>query len=128
MAIKTENDLFNILNNEDTLCLDRFLKRKGGNFISLSGLNNPLKLLLISHLLKQDKKVLFLVNNEQISLKYQNDFKTFDVESDIFPYQETPLYEDVLTNKYIYQEQVNILCSGKNLVIAPVTGLASLGL
>ena len=115
--------MFNILNNEEIASFSRFLKRKNGSFVSLSGLNNPFKLLLIDYLVKNNFKVLFLLANEQNALKFQSDLSAIKVDSSIFPYQETSFYDDVLQNKYIYQEQVSVLNSSNNVVLAPIKAI-----
>ncbi len=114
------NILSDILEGEEIRKIKHFLLRKNGGFLSLSGLNNPIKLLLIKSITDEGKKVLFLVNNEQTALKYQNDLNALNLEGSIFPYQETSLYDDVLQNKYIYQEQVNIINNNDDIVIAPI--------
>ncbi len=104
--------------------IERFLKQFKTNFISLSGLNNPLRLLLLKSILNSGSRALFVVQNEQSALKFQNDFKSlFDLQAEVFPYQETNFYEDITPNYAIYQEQVEILTGEKPLIIAPVRSL-----
>ncbi len=104
--------------------IERFLKQFKTNFISISGLNNPLRLLLLKSVLNSGAKAMFVVQNEQSALKFQNDFKSmFNVAAEVFPYQEINFYEDISPNYAIYQEQVEILTGEKPLIIAPVRSL-----
>ena len=125
------NNVSEIFNSFDIPPLDRFLKRKEvGISLSLTGLNNPLRLLALNKINKKsDKKILFITANEQAALKYQKDLESlFDLETKILPFQEINPYEDVDRNYYIYEEQADVLCGAANgnypFVIAPVKVLA----
>ncbi len=118
-----------IFKSFDLPALTRFLKRKEvGINLSLTGLNNPLRLLILNKINTLGKKILFITSNEQSALKYQKDLEeVFELESKILPFQEINPYEDVDRNYYIYEEQVNVLTEAANgsnpLVIAPVKAL-----
>ncbi len=115
-----------IFNNLETCSLSAFLKKtEVGISLSLSGLNNPLRLLILNKIANSSKKkILFLTLNEQSALKYQKDLESiFNIEAKILPFQEINPYEDVDRNYYIYEEQVNVLTGEYPLVIAPVRAL-----
>ena len=118
-----------IFKSFDLPALTRFLKRKEvGINLSFTGLNNPLRLLILNKINTLGKKILFITSNEQSALKYQKDLEeVFELESKILPFQEINPYEDVDRNYYIYEEQVNVLTEAANgsnpLVIAPVKAL-----
>ncbi len=125
-----DNSLKNIFDNLNTNVLSAFLKRKEvGLKLSLTGLNNPLKLLIINKITNVcNKKILFITNNEQDALKYQKDLGSiFEIDAKILPFQEINPYEDINRNYYIYEEQVNVLNGAANgihpIVIAPVRSL-----
>lgn len=105
-------DSWNTLNNQ-----------KAGTLCSISGLNNPLRLLILKNIRGGGRKALFIVQNEQYALKYQNDLSVLGVEARVFPYQENRFYEDVSDNYYIYKEQVDILTSKPDVVIAPIRAI-----
>ena len=70
------------------------------------------------------KKVLFITSTEQNALKYKNDLnRAFNIETEIFPFQNISLYETISSNKYDYMEQVKILLKKPEMVIAPVKSL-----
>ncbi len=70
------------------------------------------------------KKVLFITSSEQNALKYKNDLKhAFNIESEVFPFQNISLYEGIGSNKYVYAEQIRILLNKPDFVIAPVKSL-----
>ena len=121
-----ENSLKEIFNNFDTGILSLFLKKKEvGISLCMTGLNNPLRLLVLNKIINTyNKKVLFITTNEQSALKYSQDLESiFNINSKIFPFQEINPYEDIDRNYYIYQEQVDALVGGHSLVIAPVRTL-----
>lgn len=91
----------------------------------ITGLTSFLRLLLVQKISEISKKgVLFITTNEQNALKYQNDLKTaFDVNSEIFPYQNVSMYESVSPNLYDYSKQLEILNTKPNVVITPVKAL-----
>ena len=97
--------------------------RSSGSFC-VTGLTTFLRMLTLKKILDSNKKVLFITSTEQYALRYQNDLESFfDVDSEIFPYQSTSLYDDVNINKYDYAKQISILKSKPKLVIAPVKSL-----
>ena len=91
----------------------------------VTGLTSFLRLLSIKKILEfSKKKVLFITSTEQFALKYQSDMDSlFNIKSDIFPYQNTSVYEGVNVNKYDYSKQIEILMTQPNLVITPIKSL-----
>ncbi len=91
----------------------------------VTGLTSFLRLLSIKKILEfSKKKVLFITSTEQFALKYQSDLDSlFNIKSDIFPYQNTSVYEGVNVNKYDYSKQIEILMTQPNLVITPIKSL-----
>jgi len=91
----------------------------------ITGLTSFSRLLLVAKIRElSHKKILFVTANEQNSLKYQNDFKiAFDIDSEVFPYQNVSMYESVSPNLYDYAKQIEILNSSADMVIAPVKSL-----
>lgn len=92
---------------------------------TITGLTSFLRLLLVQKIAEfSKKKVLFITASEQNALKYQNDLKTaFDIDSEVFPYQNVSMYESVSPNLYDYAKQLKVLDSGANFIIAPVKAL-----
>ncbi|MBQ8475589.1 hypothetical protein IJ531_00850 [bacterium] len=91
---------------------------------SLSGFLAPFNLFLIKNLIKNNKKVLYITNDEQAALKYQKDLKNLlDINAHIFPMAEIDLYCDLDKNYYTYEEQINIFLNSPNVVIASVKSL-----
>lgn len=91
----------------------------------VTGLTSFLRLLLVQKIKEiSGKKVLFITASEQNSIKYQNDLKhAFDLESEVFPYQNVSVYEGVSPNLYDYTKQIDILTSKPEIVIVPVKAL-----
>lgn len=92
---------------------------------AITGLTSFLRLLLVQKINQISKKgILFVTANEQNALKYQNDLKIiFDINSEIFPFQNVSLYEGVSPNLYDYSKQLEILNNKPNVIIAPVKAL-----
>ncbi len=92
---------------------------------TITGLTSFLRLLLVQKIEAiSKKKVLFITASEQNALKYQNDLKTaFDMNCEVFPYQNVSLYESVSTNLYDYSKQLEFLNSGVDTIIVPVRAL-----
>lgn len=113
----------NFENDKNLLRLKRNLL--SSKSFTITGLTTFLRLLLVNKIIElTGKKLLFVTSSEQNALKYQNDLKTaFDVDADIFPYQNVSLYETVSPNLYDYSKQLEILNSNPNIVIAPVKAL-----
>ncbi len=104
--------------------LTRFLKSKFKGVYCLSGLNPPLKLLLINCILKEEKKIFLITNDEQSALKYQKDYESlFNHSGKIFPYEEISPYTLIDKNYYIYKEQYETLKTKPYFVIAPAKAL-----
>jgi len=115
-----------IFKSIETFGLSYFVKRKEtGINLCLTGLNNPLRLLILNKLRRvYNKKILLITSNEQDALKYGEDLDLiFDIKAKILPYQEVDPYEDIDRNYYIYKEQADALTSGHDFVIAPVRAL-----
>ncbi len=89
---------------------------------SVTGLTTILRLLLIDRIKKiSKKKVLVITSTEQNALRYQNDLKkAFDLDTKLLPFQNISMYEAVSPNRYDYAEQIKILRSKPDVVIAPV--------
>ncbi len=123
------NSCKEILNNFNIPSLEAlsvFLKKKEtGLKLSITGLNNPLRLLILNKIAKYyKKKIFFITLNEQIALKYQKDLDSiFNLEAKILPFQEINPYEDMDRNYYIYEEQVDVLNGEYDVVISPVRAL-----
>lgn len=98
--------------------------RASGSFC-VTGLTAFLRLLSLKKIKDwSKKKLLFITSTEQYALRYQADLDSlFDIKSEIFPYQNTSVYEGVNINKYDYAKQMNILMDKPDLVIAPVKSL-----
>ena len=108
------------LNNEKILA---FLKKN--NSFTISGLTSFLRLLLLAEISKE-KTVVFVTSTEQSALKYKHDLeKLFDIQSEIFPYQDISVYDGVSQNLYRYAQQIKILQNIKNipLLIIPVKAM-----
>ena len=60
------------------------------NSFAVSGITNCAKLLILAQLaIKNAKKLVFVVETEQIALKFHNDLaKLFNIDAVIFPYQD----------------------------------------
>ena len=101
------------------------------NYVRLShsfcvtGLTSFLRVLSLKKLRDiSKKKVLFITSTEQYALRYQNDLSAlFEIDSDIYPYQNVSVYEGVNVNKYDYAKQIKILLDKPDLIIAPVKSL-----
>lgn len=112
------------LENIKIPALNRFLMLDGVSKLSLSGLNNPLRLLIFKAILNLKKKILYITPSEQEALKFQKDLENFcEIEARILPSQEINFYDDVEKNYYIYQEQINVLTGNFDVVISPVRTL-----
>ena len=92
---------------------------------TITGLTSFLRLLLVQKIEAiSGKKVLFITASEQNALKYQNDLKmAFDMNCEVFPYQNVSLYESVSPNLYDYSKQLEFLNSSVNTIIIPVKAL-----
>lgn len=113
----------NFENNKDLQQLKRNILKSSS--FSITGLTSFLRLLLLQKINEiSQKKILFITSSEQNALKYQNDLKTaFDIESEIFPYQNVSMYESLSPNLYEYVKQLEVLNSDTNIIIAPVKAL-----
>lgn len=91
----------------------------------ITGLTSFLRLLLVQKINKiSNKSVLFINANEQNALKYKNDLKTaFDINAEVFPYQNVSMYEGVPPNLYDYSKQIELLEIKPKVIIAPVKAL-----
>ncbi len=99
---------------------------KKRNSFALSGLTNCSKLFILSRLvIKNNKQLVFIVETEQNALKFQNDLKKlFNIEADIFPYQDGSIYDTNSKNLYKYAKQVQIIKNqSKDIIIIPQKAL-----
>ncbi|MBR1754567.1 transcription-repair coupling factor [bacterium] len=96
----------------------------GKSFV-ITGLTTFSRLLSLKEIKKiTDKKILFIVNDEQNALKYQNDLKKlFDINVEVLPFQNLSLYETMSPNLYDYASQIKILNSKPDIVISPIKTL-----
>lgn len=94
---------------------------------AVSGITNCTKLILLSDIfIKNSKKIVFVVETEQLALKFQNDLRNlFKRESVIFPYQDGSVYDTNSKNLYKYAKQVRILEEPKSydVIIVPQKAL-----
>ncbi|RAI15111.1 MAG: transcription-repair coupling factor [Candidatus Melainabacteria bacterium] len=98
------------------------LSGKSFTVTGLTGFSRMLTLNEIKNL--SNKKILFVTSDEQGALRYQNDFKKlFDIKADILPYQNLSFYETLQPDLYVYAEQMKILKSSPDFVIAPIKAL-----
>lgn len=104
----------------------RALIKKNTSF-ALSGITNCSKLFLLGQFLNfTSKNIIVITETEQSALKYQNDLRIlFDIEAEIFPYQDGSLYDNNSKNLYKYAKQVNILrnASDYKIIIVPVKAM-----
>lgn len=114
---------FNFENNKN-------LQRLKMNLVSsksfaITGLTSFLRLFLVQKISEiSHKKVLFITASEQNALKYRNDLKmAFDINSEVFPYQNVSMYEAISPNLYDYSKQLEILNAEADFVIIPVKAL-----
>ncbi len=90
----------------------------------VTGLTTFLRLFLLDKIAKTGKKLLFITSTEQTALKYQSDLLSFfGVSSEIFPYQNSLMYESVPVNTYDYSSQINLLLTPADVIIMPVKAL-----
>ncbi len=104
----------------------RFLNNlnKNRSFV-ISGLTSFLRILTVEKIKSvSGKNILFIVEDEQKALKYQNVLKQiYDKDSEILPFQNVSLYDTVSPNLYDYIAQLEVLNSNSEFVIAPVKSL-----
>ncbi len=109
--------------NDKTSEKIKSLLKKGTSF-AVSGITNTAKLLVLSQILLQGKKIIFIVDSEQTALKFQNDLNNFISEkSCILPYQDGVIYDTNSKNLYKYTAQVDIINNEKEFIIIPVKSL-----
>ena len=94
---------------------------------AMSGITNCSKLFILADfLLKNNKKLVYVVETEQAALKYCNDLKKlFNIEALVFPYQDGSIYDTNSKNLYKYAKQINILNSAlsNEILIVPQKAL-----
>ncbi len=115
--------MFKSLNSENLISFkNNVLKSKS---FTVSGVTSFLRLLLAEKVIEYSKKkILFITPTEQDALKFQSDFKkVFDKNSEIFPFQEISLYENVARNKYEYSRQIELLETQPEVLFVPVKAL-----
>ena len=90
-----------------------------------TGLTTFLRLFLVHKISTEfGKKILFITSTEQTALKYQRDFRSFfEIETEIFPYQNSSMYEPVPQNIYDYSTQINTLLAPSDIIITPIKAL-----
>lgn len=97
---------------------------KKGNSFALSGVTNAAKLVLLTQTILEGKKLIFIVDSEQLALKFRNDLKNFsEREVFIFPYQDGSIYDSNSKNLYKYAAQIDIINNPKDIVIIPSKAL-----
>ena len=118
--------MFNYLKRKKFLNSEKisaFLKRKVS--FTVSGLTSFLRLLILA-VCEKDKRVIFVTSTEQSCLKYKHDLeKFFNVQAEIFPYQDVSLYDGVSPNLYKYAQQVELIRNSSefDLILVPVRAL-----
>ncbi len=94
---------------------------------AMSGITNCSKLFILADfLLKNNKKLVYVVETEQTALKYFNDLKKmFNIDALVFPYQDGSIYDTNSKNLYKYAKQINILNSALSnaILIVPQKAL-----
>ena len=119
-------DILDIIKNKRFLNNEKiFAFLKKNNSFTISGLTSFLRLLLLAEISKEKTSV-FVTSTEQSALKYKHDLeKLFDIQSEIFPYQDISIYDGVAQNLYRYARQIEILQNIKNipLLIIPVKAM-----
>ncbi len=94
---------------------------------AMSGITNCSKLFILADfLLKNNKKLVYVVETEQAALKYCNDLKKlFNIDALVFPYQDGSIYDTNSKNLYKYAKQINILNSAlsNEILIVPQKAL-----
>ena len=99
--------------------INALLKKKVS--FAISGITNCAKLITLAQL---NKKIIFVTETEQTALKYQNDLKTlFNINAEIFPYQDGSIYDTNSKNLYKYSKQIQILNNPNDIVIVPQKAL-----
>lgn len=121
-----QREIADWLKNKKNLNLEKinaFLKKKSS--FTVSGLTSFLRLLIAAQV-STERRVVLVTNTEQSALKYKHDLENFfDIETQIFPYQDVSLYDGVAQNLYRYAKQVEILrgTQGAKILIVPVKAL-----
>lgn len=119
-----QNNNSNIFSTLHYNFIDSFLKSPVKNKLVLSGLISPFDLFLINKLRRENKKILYITQDEQTSLKAQKNIETLlKVDTKFFPSQEINPYSNLDKNYYIYQEQINILLSQPDIIFIPTKSL-----
>ena len=113
-------DIQNPVKSENFTLFERMISCSQS--FAVTGLTSLLRLLLITKIKKFSKKKLLIITpSEQNALKYKSDFKHgFDLETELLPFQNISMYETVNPNRYDYAEQIRILRTKPDIVIAPV--------
>lgn len=102
---------------------ERFLKN--GKSFALSCPSSVGKVFFLSMLAKF-KKLFFVVDTEQNALRYKRDLSEFfNIGAEIFPYQESNIYDANLPDLYKYCEQISVLQNfdKQKIVIVPIRAL-----
>ena len=110
---KTDN-----FNNINLNCLNSFLNSNKKGRLVLNGIIAPFNIFTINSILKNNKKIIYITQDEQSALKIQKDLTTLlNIESRVFPSQDISFYTQLEKNYYIYQEQLNIILSQPDVIL-----------
>ena len=75
-------------------------------------------------IISKGKKVVFIVESEQMALKFRNDLsKCLSFEPVIFPYQDGSIYDSNSKNLYKYAQQISIINNPQDFIIVPFKAL-----
>ena len=104
--------------------INKFINSNTKEKLVLNGLLAPFNLFLINSILKNNKKVIYITQDEQSALKAQKDLLSLlNLESKVFPFQEISFYNELEKNYYTYQEKINIFLNQPNIIFIPVKSL-----
>ena len=99
-------------------------KINAGKSFTVTGITSFLRLILLCKAKLSAKKIVFVTGSEQSAIRYKSDlYKTFGFDVDIFPTQNTSLYDTVTPNLYDYAKQISILRNTPDFLIMPVKSL-----
>lgn len=96
-----------------------------GKSFGISGLTQMSKL-IFARMISEKKKVCLIVENEQIALKYKNDFNVlFGEKNEILPFSNIGIYDFLPPDIYVYSSQISVLKNLENIdiLIVPVKSL-----
>ncbi len=109
--------------NDTTSEKIKALLKKGTSF-AVSGITNAAKLVILSQIVLQGKKLIFIVDSEQTALKFRSDLNNFlSAKPYILPYQDGSIYDANSKNLYKYAAQADIINKPKDFIIIPSKAL-----